>query len=257
MANVITQIYGCENIIDAQIAAALGADHIGCGMGEVKHLGPKQKSCLEAKAFFDALPENVVRVGLTIATDVDEIINDLHIYTPDVFHLSGDIRDISPEGVQRIRDAFPGLKIMQAIPVFSGVPVEEQWPEVEKLIRAYEDTSDFFLIDTKDPTSTIGIGATGATHDREIDRRIIESTDVKCIIAGGLEHETNLFNKLTKHRRINGLQGFPLDERTLDAVRLARFASVRSRVRSSSSPPNGHWTNIYFFKGGFAVEVRF
>lgn len=20
---------------------------------------------------------------------------------------------------------------------------------------------------------------------------------------------------------------------------------------------NGHWTNIYFFKGGFAVEVRF
>ena len=187
MANVITQIYGCENIIDAQIAAALGADHIGCGMGEVKHLGPKQKSCLEAKAFFDALPENVVRVGLTIATDVDEIINDLHIYTPDVFHLSGDIRDISPEGVQRIRDAFPGLKIMQAIPVFSGVPVEEQWPEVEKLIRAYEATSDFFLIDTKDPTSTIGIGATGATHDREIDRRIIESTDVNCIIAGGLD----------------------------------------------------------------------
>ena len=26
-------------------------------------------------------------------------------------------------------------------------------------------------------------------HDREIDRRIIESTDVKCIIAGGLNAE--------------------------------------------------------------------
>ena len=186
MANVITQIYGCEQIIDAQIACALGADHIGCGMGEVKHLGPSQKSCLEAKEFFDALPDNVVKVGLTIATDVDEIINDLSIYCPDVFHLSGDIRDISPEGVQRIRDAYPDLKIMQAIPVFSGVPAEEQWPEIEELIRAYEATTDFFLIDTKDPQSTIGIGATGFTHDRSIDCRIIESTNVRCIIAGGL-----------------------------------------------------------------------
>lgn len=186
MAKVITQIYGCETIKDAQIAAALGADHIGCGYGEIAHL-PNQKNCAQAKEFFDALPDNVVRVGLTIATDVDEIINDLSLYEPDVFHLSGDIRDISPEGVQRIRDAFPNLKIMQAIPVYANVPVEQQWPEVLELVRAYEATTDFFLIDTKDPDSTIGIGATGATHDREIDRRIIESTDVKCIIAGGLD----------------------------------------------------------------------
>ena len=187
MAKVITQIYGCDKIKDAQICAALGVDHIGCGYGEVKHLGPQQKSCAEAKEFFDALPENVVRVGLTIATDVDEIINDLSLFEPDVFHLSGDIRDISPEGVQRIRNAFPDLKIMQAIPVFSGVPAEEQWPEIEDLIKAYEATTDFFLIDTKDPDSTIGIGATGITHDRQIDRRIIESTSVRCIIAGGLD----------------------------------------------------------------------
>jgi phosphoribosylanthranilate isomerase len=186
MAKVITQIYGCEKIKDAQIAAALGVDHIGCGYGEIPHL-PNQKNCAQAKEFFDALPDNVVKVGLTIATDVDEIINDLTLYEPDVFHLSGDIRDISPEGVQRIRDAFPNLKIMQAIPVYSGIPVEEQWPVILELVRAYEATTDFFLIDTKDPDSTIGIGATGITHDREIDRRIIESTDVKCIIAGGLD----------------------------------------------------------------------
>ena len=188
MAKVITQIYGCEQIIDAQIAAALGVDHIGCGFGEIAHL-PNQKNCAQAKEFFDALPKNVVRVGLTIATDVDEIIHDLTLFEPDVFHLSGDIRDISPEGVQRIRDAFPNLKIMQAIPVYAGVPVEEQWPVILELIRAYEPTTDYFRIDTKHPGSTIGIGATGFTHDREIDRRIIESTDVNCIIAGGLNED--------------------------------------------------------------------
>lgn len=187
MAKVITQIYGCEQIIDAQIAAALGADHIGCAYGEVPHLGNGQKNCADAKKFFDSLPDNVVKVGLTIATDVDEIIHDLSLYEPDVFHLSGDIRDISPEGVQRIRDAFPKLKIMQALPVYAGVSADDQWDEVLSLVKAYESTSDFFLIDTKDPKSTIGIGATGFVHDREIDRRIIESTSVKCIIAGGLD----------------------------------------------------------------------
>ena len=84
MAKVITQIYGCDTIKDAQIAAALGADHIGCGYGEIAHL-PNQKNCAQAKEFFDALPDNVVKVGLTIATDVDEIINDLSLYEPDVF----------------------------------------------------------------------------------------------------------------------------------------------------------------------------
>ena len=56
-----------------------------------------------------------------------------------------------------------------------------------ELVREYESTTDFFLIDTKDLSSTIGIGATGAVHDRSIDKAIIESTSVPCIIAGGLD----------------------------------------------------------------------
>lgn len=187
MADVITQIYGIKNLEDALMCAELGADHIGIAFGEVKHLGPEQKSCAQAKAIFDQLPDSVVKVGLTIACDIDEILNDLSLFTPDVYHLSGDIRDISPENVQKIRDAYPGLKIMQALPVYAGIPHEEQWPEIEELIRKYEPVTDFFLIDTKEPTSTIGIGATGAVHDRNIDRAIVEATKVKCIIAGGLD----------------------------------------------------------------------
>lgn len=189
MSKVITQIYGIKNLDDALMCAELGADHIGVAYGEVKHLGPQQKDCQQAKYIFDRLPKSVVKVGLTIASDVDEIIKDLSLCLPDVYHLSGDIRDISPENVQRIRDAYPGLKIMQAIPVYSGIPYEEQWPTIIKLIREYESTTDFFLIDTKDPASTIGIGATGAVHDRNIDRAIVESTKVPCIVAGGLDAE--------------------------------------------------------------------
>ena len=184
---MITQIYGIKNLDDALMCAELGADHIGVAFGQVKHRGPEPKDCAQAKYIFDRLPSNVVKVGLTIASDVDEIIHDLSLCLPDVYHLSGDIRDISPEGVQRIRDAYPGLKIMQALPVYSGVPYEEQWPTILDLIRKYESTTDFFLIDTKDPKSTIGIGATGAVHDRNIDRAIVEATKVPCIVAGGLD----------------------------------------------------------------------
>ena len=59
-------------------------------------------------------------------------------------------------------------------------------PDVLHYVRAYEPVSDFFLIDTKAPT--VGdIGATGLTHDRAIDAAIVAATDVRCIIAGGLD----------------------------------------------------------------------
>ena len=109
MSKVITQIYGIKNLEDALMCAELGADHIGVAYGEVKHLGNQQKNCAQAKHIFDNLPDNVVKVGLTIASDVDEIIHDLSLCLPDVYHLSGDIRDIPPEGVQRIRVSYRGL----------------------------------------------------------------------------------------------------------------------------------------------------
>ena len=101
---------------------------------------------------------------------------------PDVLHLSGDIEGITPAQVQELRDRFPGLKIMQAIPVLAGVPLEEQ--KVMQYIKDYEPVTDFFLIDTKAPEAG-DIGATGLTHDRMIDKAIVESTKVPCIIAGG------------------------------------------------------------------------
>ena len=64
---MITQIYGIKNLDDALMCAELGADHIGVAFGQVKHLGPQQKDCAQAKYIFDRLPTNVVKVGLTIA----------------------------------------------------------------------------------------------------------------------------------------------------------------------------------------------
>lgn len=180
---MIVQIYGIRTVEDARMVVDFGAEHIGVSYGHVKHT-PGQLTCEQAKEIFAGVQPEAVRIGLTCSTDIDEISEDLRAAMPDVLHLSGDIDGISPEQVAELRGRFPGLKIMQAIPVLAGVPLEGQ--RVMEYVRAYEEVSDFFLIDTKAPSAG-DIGATGLTHDRAIDRAIVDATDVPCIIAGGLD----------------------------------------------------------------------
>lgn len=183
MSDVIVQIYGIRTVEDARMVVGHGAKHIGVSYGHINHT-PGQLSCEQAKEIFEGVQPEAVRIGLTCSTDIDEISEDLRAAMPDVLHLSGDIDGISPERVAELKRRFPGLEIMQAIPVLAGVPLDEQ--PVMDYVRAYEPVSDFFLIDTKAPTAG-DIGATGLTHDRAIDAAIVAATDVRCIIAGGLD----------------------------------------------------------------------
>lgn len=183
MADVIAQIYGIRTVEDARMVIDLGGEHIGVSYGHIKHT-PGQLTCEQAKEIFEGVQPEAVRIGLTCSEDIDEITEDLKAALPDVLHLSGDIEGITPDQVAELKSRFPGLKIMQAMPVLAGVPLEEQ--KVMQYVRDYEPVSDFFLIDTKAPDAG-DIGATGLTHDRAIDKAIIDATDVPCIIAGGLD----------------------------------------------------------------------
>jgi phosphoribosylanthranilate isomerase len=183
--NVIIQIYGIRTADDARSVVELGANHIGVSFGKIKAT-PGQLTCEQAREIFEKAQPSAVRVGLTVSVDIGVITEDLREAFPQVLHLSGDIDGISPERVAELRERFPMLKIMQAIPVLPGAPKEEQ--KAFEYIRRYESVSDFFLIDTKAPDAA-DIGATGLVHDWEIDRALTESTRVPCIIAGGLDSE--------------------------------------------------------------------
>jgi phosphoribosylanthranilate isomerase len=183
MANVIVQIYGIRTVEDARMVIDAGGHHIGVSYGKIKRTDG-QLTCEKAKEIFEGVQKNAVRIGLTVSVDIDEITENLQAAMPDVLHLSGDIEGISPADIVRLKKRFPGLKIMQALPVLAGVPLKEQ--KIMQYIKDYEAVSDFFLIDTKNPSAT-DIGATGLTHDHMIDKAIIENTKVPCIIAGGLD----------------------------------------------------------------------
>lgn len=185
MADVKIQIYGIRTVGDANMVINAGCHHIGVSYGKIKRT-PGQLTCEAAKTIFEGVVPEAVKVGLTVATDLDEISENLNEIEPEVFHLSGDIDGISPDQVAELRHRFPKLKIMQAIPVLAGVPLKDQ--KVLEYVRDYEAVADYFLIDTKAPSAG-DIGATGLTHDQTIDKAIVESTDVPCIIAGGLTPE--------------------------------------------------------------------
>lgn len=183
MANVIVQIYGIRSVEAARQVVAMGVENIGVSYGIVKRT-PGQLTCEQARQIFAGVQPEAVKIGLTVSEDLEEIEENLRLAMPDVLHLSGDIEGITPSQIATLKAKFPGLKIMQPIPVLDGVPLEEQ--KVLQYVREYEPVADFFLIDTKAPDAG-DIGATGMTHDLLIDKAIIDATDVPCIIAGGLD----------------------------------------------------------------------
>ncbi|RJQ42473.1 MAG: phosphoribosylanthranilate isomerase [Anaerolineaceae bacterium] len=176
MAKIITQIYGIRTLPDAKMVVDLGADHIGVSYGKVKRT-PGMLNFEQAREIFNGIGSRAVRVGLTVSTEMEEIVEMVTTLMPDVLHLSGDIAGFSPNDIKELKRRVPGLKVMQAIPAND--------PRVYQYVKEYEEVSDFFLIDTV-TSGASDIGATGLTHDLQIDKKIVESTKVPCIIAGGL-----------------------------------------------------------------------
>ncbi|MDQ0159303.1 phosphoribosylanthranilate isomerase [Alkalibacillus salilacus] len=217
------QIYEIRSIKDAQKAVEAGADHLGIPYDQDPTY-PGHLTCEEAMDVFESIPSNIVKIGLTISEDIHHIRQNLKTVMPNVLHLSGNIEAILPEEIERLKQDFKPLKIMQAIPVYADQDLASQ--KALDYVRRYEHVSDYFLIDTKSHSEDV-IGATGTIHDWQIDRAIIESTDVPCIIAGGLSSEN--VQEAIRISRPYGVDSFtstnednPIDEKHIKSIEKIR-----------------------------------
>ena len=87
MANVIIQIYGIRTVEDARMVIDMGGHHIGVSYGKIKRT-PGQLTCEKAKEIFEGVQPEAVKVGLTVAEDIDEITENLKVVCPQCrFHL--------------------------------------------------------------------------------------------------------------------------------------------------------------------------
>jgi phosphoribosylanthranilate isomerase len=173
--NVLVQIFEVQNPEEALALAQLGVDHIGVLVGDGRF--PRELSPALAKAIFAAVPQSAKRVALSLSERPEEVAGIIEATRPDILQLQAAVEDFSVEMTRALNEGFPETLIMRAIPVVDETSIA--------IAQSYRGAADFLLLDSYDPT-TAQFGALGRTHDWRLSRRIIETTGIPVILAGGL-----------------------------------------------------------------------
>ncbi len=175
---MIVQIYTVQSPAEGLALASLGVDHIGITPSD--HGLPGEISNAYAAEIFAAIGEKAVKVALTVDSDLLKIVDMVKTVKPDILHLCGDLKLVTPKKVVELRGLLPGMQIMQAIPVMDETALQ--------IARDYEEVSDYFILDSYSDQIG-GIGAAGFTHDWSISRAIVDQSQIPVILAGGLSAE--------------------------------------------------------------------
>jgi len=176
---VLVQIYSLTSLEDVQACADAGVDHIGVAAGDQDL--PASISNERARELFDATPEGMRTVALTVETDVDAIREYAEAVRPDILHLCPDVDALPVDEVREVGEAIPdSMDVMRALDVVGDETVE--------MAERLDPVCDWFLLDTA-TDAVEGIGASGETHDWSVSRRVVEATGTPTILAGGLSPE--------------------------------------------------------------------
>ena len=172
---MIVQIYTVQSPEEGLALVDCRVDHIGITPSD--HGLPGELSNEKAAEIFAAIGNRAVKVALTVDSELGKIVEMVTTVKPDILHLCGDLKLVTPARVLELRTLLPGMRIMQAIPVMDASALQ--------IAKDYEGVSDYFILDSYSPQIG-GIGAAGFTHDWNISRAIVQQARVPVILAGGL-----------------------------------------------------------------------
>ncbi|OLS24607.1 MAG: N-(5'-phosphoribosyl)anthranilate isomerase [Candidatus Heimdallarchaeota archaeon LC_3] len=173
-----TQIYIASKE-DVKICIDAGVDFIGV-VADDKGKTPSSVPSQQVKQIFQSIPDTKMRVALIIEKEFESIKQIIDITNPDLLHIGFEPEKISLSVIERLRNEFPKIKLMQAIPINNKNPIDSA--------LKFQHSVDFFILDTNDP-NRIDLGATGLTHDWNISAELAEKVKIPAILAGGLTPE--------------------------------------------------------------------
>ena len=196
---IIIQIYEVQTPSEAEKLIALGVDHIGSVIvSQKKWKIPVVKETInlsESTAGKNSL--------IPLFNDLETICRVLDYYKPDIVHFcevltlqNGSMSTCEDLIVlqQNIKIKFPEIKIMRSIPI--SQPGVANLETTIELARLFEPVSDYFMTDTLlvkesgislDQQPVEGyVGVTGQTCDWNIAAKLVESSSIPVILAGGL-----------------------------------------------------------------------
>ena len=174
----IIQIAGVRNRAEAELLLREGVRCLGFPLRLAVH----QEDLTEAAAaaIIRTLPcgtDSVLITYLTYAKDVAEFAAFLGV---NAVQLHG---DIPVAEFARLRQLRPGLALIKSLVVRPG-----NLPGLKADAEAFAPWADAFITDTFDP-ATGACGATGKTHDWNVSRELVRSSQRPVILAGGLTPE--------------------------------------------------------------------
>jgi phosphoribosylanthranilate isomerase len=162
---VFTKVCGITNPGDAREAADAGADAIGLIFAE----SPREVNVEEARRISVALPDGVLKVGVFVDAEPEEVLETAREVGLDLAQLHG---DETPETVAAIRGA--GLPVMKALRVRNAEALAE--------IQSYE--ADLIMLDAWSARSR---GGTGETFDWGLAKSVKGRGNI--VVSGGLTPE--------------------------------------------------------------------
>ena len=162
---VFTKVCGITNPGDAREAADAGADAIGLIFAE----SPREVNVEEARRISVALPDGVLKVGVFVDAEPEEVLETAREVGLDLAQLHG---DETPETVAAIRGA--GLPVMKALRVRNAEALAD--------IQSYE--ADLIMLDAWSARSR---GGTGETFDWGLAKSVKGCGNI--VVSGGLTPE--------------------------------------------------------------------
>jgi phosphoribosylanthranilate isomerase len=159
---------------EARLAIAQGADALGLVGTMPSGPGPIDDALIAGVAA--RVPPPVATFLLTSETEADAIVAHARRCRTNTLQL---VDRVAHEVYPRLREALPGIKLVQVIHVAGEESVGEA--------VAAAAHADALLLDSGQPHAAIRVlGGTGRIHDWVVSRRIIETVACPVFLAGGL-----------------------------------------------------------------------
>ncbi|MDD2472472.1 MAG: phosphoribosylanthranilate isomerase [Methanoculleus sp.] len=165
---------GTASIADMRCAVDAGCDAMGFVMG-VTHQSSDVVTPAETAEMVRQLPPFIEPVAVTHlqgTEDLIRLVKDSHCTTLQIQDT------VDPPEMDVIRDALPYLKIVKAVHVMDESAIQTG--------KRYERYADALILDTRTREK---IGGTGVPHDWNISAKIVATTAIPVILAGGLTPE--------------------------------------------------------------------
>ena len=205
---------------EAALAVSMGASAVGLVSRMPSGPGPIPESLIRDIA--RTVPPGVATFLLTSETTAEPIIAQQRYTGANTLQL---VDDVAPAVYATLRDALPGIKIVQVIHVRDESALAQSYP-----VSLFVDA---ILLDSGNPSLSIKeLGGTGRAHDWAVSRKIRDSVQVPVYLAGGL-NPGNVAQAIAQVQPfgVDVCSGLRVDGR-LDATKLEQF--MRG-VRESAS----------------------